>query len=215
MVATGCDVSSNSEKSDFELMMEKMDRHKDSAAQARHQLLDARDVEMVKGPLHEPSDSSRQDQVGSNYATSAFVGTSFISLPNGETVKVRVVDCHLCNWPATPQQDIACTVTLLIESRLQESVLVDCSIGSGGKDRKGEFAICIPKDQTRRAILLTLIKNIAGTKGVPTRADFNQVLRQGFGFIKSESKSQTLTELVTILSSAINIELNTIFNHGT
>lgn len=203
MVAIGF----SSKKSDLATMTEKFDRHKVQSAQAQQQLLNARGLEIVTGSLHESSDPSRECQEEGNSSIN-FAGLTSISLANGETVKVRVVDCHPCNWPPTPQQDMTCTVTLVIESSLIEPVVVDCFIGAGGKDGKGEFTIYMPKDQAKRAVLLTLIKDIAGTKATPTRAEFNQVLRQAFGYGEDKDKVQTITELVILLGSAMNTELN-------
>ena len=208
MVAIGCDIGSNSKKSDSELMKEKMDRHKARAAQAQQQLLNGRGVEIVKGSIHGASDPSRQCQKGGDTKIN-FNGSASVSLSNGETVKVSVVDCHPCNWPPAPQQDITCFAALVIESStLEEAILIDCYIGGGDKDGKGEFTICLPKDQTKRAIVLTMIKGVAGTKAAPTRTDFNRVLRQGFELIKSANRNQAIAEFVTMLCKAISIELN-------
>ena len=207
MVAIGCDIGSNSKKSDSELMKEKMDRHKARAAQAQQQLLNARGVEIVKGSIHGASDPSRQCQRDGN-STTTFTGSTSVSLPNGKSVKVSIVDCHPCNWPPAPQQDMTCSATLLIECSLKEPVLIEFCIGGGGKDGKGEFTICLPKDQTKRAIVVTMIKGVAGTKAAPTRADFNRVLRQGFGLIKSANRNQAIAEFVTILCKAVSIDLN-------
>ena len=208
MVAIGCDIGSNSEKSDFELMMEKMDRHKASAAQARQQLLNARGLEIVKGSLHEASDLSQQAQKGRNMEIN-FNGSVSVSLSDGETTKVSVVDCHPCsNWPPAPQQDMTCFVALAIESSsLEEAILIDCHIG-GGMDGKGEFIIHLPKDQAKRAIALTMIKDIAGTQAAPARLDLNRVLRQGFGLIKNANRDQVITELVAMLCKVISLKLS-------
>ena len=195
-------------------MTKKFDRHKVQAAQAQQQLLNARGLEIVTGSLHESSDPSRECQEEGNSSIN-FSGLTSISLSNGETVKVRVADCHPCNWPPTPQQDMTCTTTLVIESSLIEPVVVDCFIGGGGKDRKGEFTIYMPKDPAKRAVVLMLIKDIAGTKAAPTRAEFNHVLRQAFGYGEDKNKVQTITELVILLGSAINTELNKRENYGT
>ena len=210
MVAIGL----SSKKSDLATMTKKFDRHKVQSAQAQQQLLNARGLEIVTGSLHESSNPSRECQEEGNSSIN-FAGLTSIPLSNGETVKVRVTDCHPCNWPPTPQQDMTCTITLVIESSLTEPVVVNCFIGDSGKDKRGEFIIYCPKDQTKRAVLLTLIKDIAGTKAAPTRAEFNHVLRQAFGYGEDKNKVQTITELVILLGSAINTELNKRENYGT
>lgn len=146
-------------------------------AEAQQQNLTERGLELIKGPVHEPSDPTRKCQ-GNSLPPLGFHGTATLNLQDDTEVKLTISDCHPCIWPTKAGEDISAYAQLDVESSDNQCFSIVSYVGGHEEHSTGSFRLELPVDIVKRSRILYIIQQIAEHGASPKRAEFNLVLNE-------------------------------------
>ena len=177
------------------------------SAEVYQQLLKASNLELVEGPLHEPSDPDRVCQATSLNPI-GFSGSATLVLPKDTKVKLTISDCHPCAWPVNPDQDISAYASFGVEINDESSFTIESYVGGFGKNTSGTFRMLLPRHEGQRRQILHIIKQIAENAGPPSRAEFNVVLQHLLSSTHASISESDVLRFGTLLCKCIDISLS-------
>jgi hypothetical protein len=178
------------------------------AAEAYQTALAERNLELVEGSLHEPSDPNRICQ-SAWLQPIGFYGSATLELNNETKVELTISDCHPCAWPIQPGEDIAAYALLDVKWGDNLSFSIESYIGGVGKRSSGSFRILLPKQEGQRQRILQTIEQIGETAATPNRAEFNNVLKELLSSANASINDSEVLRLGALLCKSVDVSLNT------
>ena len=178
------------------------------AAAVIQERLKAANLELVQGPLHEPSDPDRICQAPPSHGD-IFSGSATLELSSGTKVKLIISDCHPCAWPVKLAEDVSAFVLLKVEIDGKLSFAIESSIGGIVQNGRGSFRLELPTHEDQRRQILQIIKQIGEGTPRPKRLEFNMALNQFLSSTDSHIEESAVLRLGTLLCKCVDMSLTT------
>lgn len=176
-------------------------------AEAHQQSLTERGLELVEGPVHEPSDPTRKCQ-GDSLAPLAFRGTATLNLKDDTQVVLTISDCHPCNWPVKLGEDISAYAQLDVKSSDDHSFSIVSYIGGPEEHSPGSFRLLLPVNVEKRSRILQIIQQISEHGGSPKREEFNLVLKEVLSSLHGSISDAHALRLGALLCKSVDLSVN-------
>lgn len=170
--------------------------------------LKSANLEMVKGPLHEPTDPDRICQAPP-FHEDPLSGSATFELSSGTKVELIISDCHPCAWPVKLAEDVSAYVLLNVEINGELSFTMESYIGGSGQNNRGSFSMLLPTHEDQRRQILQIIKQIGEGTPRPNRLEFNMVLNQLLSSTDSHIEESAVLRLGTLLCKCVDVSLIT------
>jgi hypothetical protein len=177
------------------------------SAKGYQKALAEQNVDLVEGPLHEPSDPNRICQ-SAWLQPIGFHGSVTLELDDETKFELTISDCHPCAWPVKPGEDIAAYALLDVKTGDKLSFSIESYIGGVGKHASGTFRILLPKQEGRRRRILQAIEQIGEYGAPPNRVEFNQVLKELLSSPNASINDSEVLRLGTLLCKSVDASLN-------
>jgi len=174
--------------------------------EAYQKVLAEQDLDLVEGPLHEPSDPNRICQ-SAWLQPVGFYGSATLELDDETKVEFTITDCHPCAWPVKPGEDIAAYALLDVKTGTNLSFSIESYIGGVGESASGIFRIILPKQEGRRRRILKAIEQIGKYGAPPNREEFNHVLKELLSSATFSINDTEVLRLGTLLCKSVDASL--------
>jgi hypothetical protein len=177
------------------------------ATEAYQQSLTERGLELVEGPVHEPSDPKRKCQ-GDPPTPLAFSGTATLNLKDDTKVELTISDCHPCIWPVKPGEDISAYAQLDVKSSDDHSFSIRSYIGGPEEHSPGSFHLLLPVNVEKRSRILQIIQQISEHGMPPKREEFNRVLKEVLSSLHASISDAHALRLGALLCKSVDLSVN-------